>query len=132
MNDERLEALARGLGRRAGAALDVERTSGAVVARLRAARASRWHAAAGWLKAAAVATLLVGGAWFAYRAVMPDGPAAPVALAAPLPLQALTVDELEEVLDSLTAEAPTHALVASGLGTLDEGQLEELLQLMEG
>ncbi len=45
-------------------------------------------------------------------------------------LQALTVDELEEVYDSLSFDAPVFELSAASLEDLSVGQLEELLQRM--
>ena len=57
---------------------------------------------------------------------MPAGDVVPVAI------ESLSAQELEEVADSLFFEAPVYEQVAIGLQDLDEGQLVELLQLMEG
>jgi hypothetical protein len=62
-----------------------------------------------------------------------DGGRPPEAPAALLPrIEAPGADELVEVLDSLSAEAPEHPAVTAGLDDLTDGQLEELLERMEG
>ena len=48
----------------------------------------------------------------------------------PLELQALSDDELEEVFDSLSFEAPVSELAVASLEDMSVGQLEELLQTM--
>ena len=48
----------------------------------------------------------------------------------PLELQALSDDELEEVFDSLSFEAPVSELAVANLEDMSLGQLEELLQTM--
>lgn len=128
LNDNELEGAARRLGERAAARLDVERTSGAVVARLRTARAAPWWAAPGLLRTAAVVVLALGIGVF-YRG---GRTGAMTALVSPVQLEPLSVDELEEVLDSLVVETPVSRDAAVGLADLDEGQLTELLRRMEG
>ena len=55
----------------------------------------------------------------------------PAAVIAPI-LGDLSADELTEVFDSLSIEAPVHETVAVGFEDLNEAQLQELLRLMEG
>src|SRR5437867_2535021 len=116
LDDRDLESAARRLGERAAARLDVEKTTGAVVARLQTAGVAPWWAAPG-LRAAAVVVLALGLGLF-YRGV--GGRPASTVAASP-ELQTLSVDELQEVLDSLVVEAPVaHRSGTSGLADLDE------------
>jgi len=129
MDDQELEGAARRLGQRAAARLDVERTSVAVLARLKAARVAPWWGTPGLLRAAAIVVLALGLGVF-YRGV--GGGATTVAVASP-ELQTLSDDELLEVLDSLVVEAPVaYRSGIPGLADLDEKQLNELLKEMEG
>ncbi|MBI4499674.1 MAG: hypothetical protein HY700_00795 [Gemmatimonadetes bacterium] len=132
MNEIDLERIANRLGERAAAELDVERTAAAVVSRLRSRPAVAWWRSSTLLRLAAALALTVGAGLFAYRTT--SGPSTPSAAAANTPalLQGLSSDELEEVLDSLSLEAPAHERVALGLHDLNDEQLKELLQKMEG
>src|SRR5262245_571880 len=127
LDDHYLENAARRLGERAAARLNVDRMSGAVVSRLRAARVRPWWAGPGLLRAAAVIVLTIGiGLYF-------RGPAPVTSQVATVPeLQTLSLAELEEVLDSLVVESPATYHAASSLSDLDEDQLTELLRSMEG
>jgi hypothetical protein len=137
MDDHKIEQVARRLGARAGDRLDVEAVAAGVVARLRGDRTAapgparlRWNATVVLRAAAAVAVLAVGGL-VARDALKGGGTRAAPAVEAPI-LSSLSSDELEEVFDSLAVEAPVHEFAASGLQSLNETQLQELLQQMEG
>jgi hypothetical protein len=129
LNERDLETAARRLGEKAAARLDVERTSGVVVERLKAARLAPWWSAPGLLRAAAIVVLALGVGLF-YR---PGGNGTPLVAGSPVTLQTLSVDELEEVLDSLVIEAPaTLRSGGVGLADLDETQLTQLLEELKG
>ena len=82
------------------------------------------------MRAAAVVVLALGLGIF-YRGTSRHSAAA--VLTSPVQLQALSVDELQEVLDSLVVEAPVaYRSGTSGLADLDEKQLTEMLKQMEG
>lgn len=129
MEDRDLENAARRLGDRAASRIDADRISGAVVERLRATRLTPWWATP-VLRVAAVVVLALGVGIF-YR---PGGArnGAEVAVASPEQLQTLSVDELQEVLDSLVVETPAPTFSNAGLADLDERQLTELLESLEG
>jgi len=135
MEDQEIERLAGSLGGDAAERLEVERVAAGVVARLRADRMQapqrwRWMAPA-WLRlAAALAVLIAGGALV--RGALHRPASEPTAVVAAPMLGDLTNDELVEVFDSLSVEAPVHEGLAVGLESLNEAQLEELLRLMEG
>ena len=132
MNETDLQRIAGRLGEQAAARLDVERTAAAVVSRLRSRPAMAWGSRSTILRLAAALALTVGAGLFAYRMTSaPTGQSAE-ATRTPVQLQALSSDELEEVLDSLSLEAPAHEQVAVGLNDLNDEQLKELLQKMEG
>ena len=135
MDDTELERIASGLGRRAADRLDVEAVARGVMDRLREAReadrvvASRPRPLLRWLATAAAVALVVAGSVVTFRATPPSGDQA----ARPaVELYELSSDELAEVLDSLSWNAPVSARFAAGLDDLDAEQLEELLALMEG
>lgn len=132
MDEQRLEHLARNLGRRAAARVDPDTTASAVVRRLRAAPARRVWWRMPVLQAAAVIVLLAGGGLLLARGGLWRGVNGEMALPLPAELSGLESDELVEVLDSLQIEAPIVELLPVSLADLDEGQLEELLQAMEG
>ncbi len=134
MDEHQLERVAKTLGARAADQLDVERVAAAVVARLRADRAETerpqrvwWTAPMVLRLAAALAVLVAGGVLV--RGALENGSESP--MVAPI-LRDLSTDELTEVFDSLSVEAPVHDGVAIGLENLSEAQLKELLRLMEG
>ena len=122
---------AKTLGSQA-AALDVERLGVAVLARLRPERrTSRWRRA-GWvtgLAAAAAVVLVVWGRG-------PHKTGGPVHEAFRIPvaeLDSLDNRELESVLEDLDAPLGDGSLNgSSGLGDLDDGQLERVLRSLEG
>jgi hypothetical protein len=135
MDENRLEQVAKTLGTRAADRLDVERVTAGVVARLRAdhaqtARPQRawWSAPMALRLAAALAVLVTGGVLV--RGALENGSESAAAIA-PI-LRDLSAEELTEVFDSLSIEAPVHEGVAVGLESLNEAQLNELLRLMEG
>ena len=135
MDETELERIASGLGRRAADRLDVEAVARGVLDRLREAGeadrvvASRPRPLLRWLATAAAVALIVAGSVVTFRATPPSGDQA----ARPaVDLYELSSDELAEVLDSLSWNAPVSARFAAGLDDLDAEQLEQLLALMEG
>ncbi len=134
MNEKDLERIAHRLGRRAGASLDVERTSASVMRRLRSAEtvgAPRWWSQPALLRMAAAITITIGAVAGGYR-LLHQSSTETGAMPELAALQVLSSDELEEVLDSLTIEAPAGDLVAAGLHNMDDEQLTQLLSRMEG
>lgn len=132
--DEReIEQLARRLGARAAGRIDVERTAGAVLQRVEQHRAQPvWWRRVPVLQAVAAAAVivLVLGALLVGRFGGGSGDGAePVLLAE---LQELSTEELTEVFDSLLVDAPVYESSTLGLQDLNEEQLRELLELMEG
>jgi hypothetical protein len=134
MNETDLEKIARRLGERAAGGLDVEQTAAAVLARLR----TRERIVPSWaapriLRLAAAVVLAVGAGVYGYRLVSNDsaGGAELAGVESPM-LQTLASSELEEVLDSLSTDAPASEVIAVGLQNLDNDQLTELLRQMEG
>jgi hypothetical protein len=79
------------------------------------------------LRAAAVVVLALAIGVF-YRSSGPGGTELAVAL--PMELQTLSVDELTEVMDSLVVEG--RALAGPALSDLNERELAQLLAVMEG
>lgn len=136
-NEERaieLERLARRLGTRAAARLDVEHTAAAVVARLRTERTRQrpWWLQSGWLRAAAVALLVVGAGLVMRQRFLTH--AAPADHYVREELQDLSTDQLREVLGSLDrtlTEAPVDP-ADEGLNDLTTEQLRVLLRSLEG
>ena len=131
LDDQQLEQLAKHLGASAAAHLDVDETARAVVERLKSApeRFVWWRRMpmVQAMAAAAVIVLIVG--------ILADGRDSHTALDldlthTPSELQALSFDELGEVFDTLTFEAPVSELSVAGLDNMSVGQLEELLQTM--
>lgn len=131
MDEQQIEALAQQLGTRHAATVSAERTANAVVARLAEGDDRVWSTvlALRVLRIAAAVILLVGSVLVidAARQSASD-PANGAAVA----LEGLGVDELEQVLDSLDAEAPVSEFVAGNLNDLSDGELVELLAIMEG
>jgi hypothetical protein len=136
MNEHEIEQFARGLGDRAAARLHVETVVSGVLQRLRAGggltrRGLFRGRGATFLQIAAALAVLAGGG-IVLRSALERGTATPTsAMPAPV-LGGLSTDELEEMFDSLAVEAPVHEFAAGGLESLNEAQLTELLQQMEG
>jgi hypothetical protein len=135
MDEKAIEHIAGGLGRRAEERLDVEAVARDVMDRLHQAEdldrvvASRPRPLLRWLATAAAVALVAAGSVVTFRATPPSGDQAARPAA---DLYQLSSDELAEVLDSLSWNAPVSARFAAGLDDLDAEQLEELLALMEG
>ncbi len=132
VDDRQLEQLARRLGARAGAELDVDEAARAIVERLKNdAETVVWWRRKPRLSivaAAAIVTLAIG--ILADNGGNIPSEAELSLMPMPLGLQALSDDELEEVFDSLSFEASVSELAVAGVGDMTVGQLEELLQTM--
>jgi hypothetical protein len=133
MDERQLERMAKQLGARAEAKLDVELTAQAVLKRLREepVRVAWWRRGPVLQGLAAAAVVVLTAGILVSNHVL-DGGRTPAAVFAPVELQELSLEELEEVYDSVAVEAPVYELVAVGLHDLNESELEELLRLMEG
>lgn len=137
MEEHEIERVAESLGERAAERLDVERVAAGVVARLRADRAQAqaprrvWWAPPTLLRLAAALVVLIAGGTVARVALHHPEAQSTAVVAVPM-LRELTDDELIEVFDSLGVEAPVYEGLATGLESLNEAQLKELLRLMEG
>jgi len=133
MSERELERLAPRLGEDAGERLDIDRVAHRVTARLRAAGGPAVSLPIGrWLALAAGVVLMVGAALFTFGS---EGtpPGTPMAMAALTPgLRDLSVAELDQVLDSLSAATPVRLDGRSTLDDLNAEQLRTLLALMEG
>jgi anti-sigma factor RsiW len=133
IEEQQIERMARELGARAADRVDAEQTARAVLRRIKQApRPAVWWRRAPVLQAlaaAAVVVLLAGV--FLVGPFTGDGGDAPEPLAI-AELQELSTDELSEVFDSLVVEAPVAEYSSVGLQDLNEQQLRELLELMEG
>lgn len=136
LQDAALRRLAQELGKQAADRLDVERTTSAVLQRLRAETkqehtARHWWSLPGWLRVAA-AVVLVAGAGLVLRILI--GPGHPAHYVAD-DLRDLSTDQLREVLGSLdqTLAEPTPIEPSEDdLNGLTTEQLERLLQSLEG
>ena len=132
--DVELERLARRLGSRAAERLDVEGTAAAVVARLRTERARQrpWWMQSGWLRAAAVALLVVGAGLVVRQRFLTHR--APADHYVREELQDLSTDQLREVLGSLdrTLTEAASEPADEDLNDLTTEQLRVLLQSLEG
>jgi hypothetical protein len=140
IEDPKLQELARQLGVRAAARLDVERMAQAVLAGLRRpARKRTWlvWTQVAWVRAAAMVVLLLGTGivlqprpWL-QRAIPLHGtwdePAAGT-------VQDLSADQLTRVLDELDqpVDVTVPASEDAGLEDLSEPQLRALLKSLEG
>ena len=135
MNEQDIERLARRLGVEGARAVDPERTSQLVVARLRSEGVGRrppWtRPVAGRIAAAAGLVMAVG--LFALRDREPADTSRPESLATAVQgIETLEPTELVEVLDSLAVAGPVTSLATTALNDLTAAQLEELLERMEG
>jgi len=141
--DSKLIQLAQRLGADAAARLDVERAVQGVLRGLRQQRAHErrgptlrlWWAQPAWLRAAAVITLLAGAGLVTQRLLGPEGsPPAPVE-AASEDLNALSADQLRQVLELVDRPLDVQRVVTAqdaGLEDLSVPQLRDLLQSLEG
>lgn len=130
MDERRIEGLAPELGRGAAERVDADATAGAVIERLRQpVRVAWWRSPA--LRVAAALVLVLGGGLLV-RGAVSTGERGGEVLAGPVELRQLAAAELEEVLDSLELERPVHELVPVSIGDLDETELRQLLEIMEG
>jgi len=135
-SDEPLQELARRLGARAAARLDVERAATAVLQRLRERPAEQpvWWIRPAWLRLAA-AVVLVVGVGVLYRDLRPPASQPDATTpAAEAGLTELSSDQLRGVLqalDQVDEVAPASSQEA-GLEELDSAQLRELLRSLEG
>ena len=137
MNEERMEQLAKRLGARAAERLDVGKTAGQVVERLREQPAPRstWIQPA-WLRIAAALVIVVGGAGLyrftpGHRPVVSQHAAHFVAD----DLSGLSADDLRDVLSSFDEILSTDSAPASDSTDwreLDSQQLREVLRALEG
>jgi hypothetical protein len=134
ITERQLAELTQRLGEEAGERLDVEETAAAVIERLR----EEPNFAGGWRQHTPVLGAIAAAAALVLAvSILSDGDGNPLLngsdlAAAPATLQALSVEELEEVYDSLSFEAPISELATAGLDDMNIGQLEELLEtLME-
>jgi hypothetical protein len=135
--DERLQAQARRLGAHAAERLDVERTTAAVMRRLRQqpAATAAWWARPAWLRIAAAVVLLLGGG-VVYRGTRVGGRAP--AVVGWDGLSGLSSDQLRILIQSLdepvliVEEEGLASSQEAGLEDLSAGQLRELLRSLEG
>jgi len=141
VNDHELEQLAQRLGARAAERLDVERAAQAVLTRLREeprrpVAAWVWMQPA-WLKIAATAVLVLGGAGggLVVRGLVHE-PAATTAVVMPMgdELSDLTAEQLRETMRSLEQPLTGESTgsVETGLDGLSTDELRALLRTLEG
>ncbi len=130
MDERHIERVASQLGARAGDAVDVDRVSAAVLARLRSAGgARRPRPVSRWMALAAGVAIMAGAAYYTFAVGDVQGP--PLSGTAAPQLAGLNSAELGEILDSLVVEPVTLSGQVS-LDDLNAEQLAELLQMMEG
>lgn len=131
VDDQQLEQLAKRLGATAAARLDVDETARAVVERLKCEPEKVvWWRRMPMLSAVAAAAVIVLAVGILSDTREGSGKVDSGMTQMPVELRALSFDELEEVFDSLTFEAPVSELAVVGLEDMNVGQLEELLQTM--
>ena len=131
VDDKQLEQLAKHLGVNAAARLDVDQTARVVVERLK----SEPERVVWWRRPRILSVVASAAVIFVAVGILANGRNDTTALDlepanAPLDLQALSFDELEEVFDTLTFEAPVSELSFASLDDMSVGQLEELPQTM--
>lgn len=135
MDEKQLETLAAQLGKRAAEQIDLDTTAQAVVRRLRAeAEPVVWwrsQRVVGTLSTAAL-VVLTAGVLVTTRTIRSKNEQPEIAQTPMFELESLSFSELEQVFDSLSFDRPVAELTVMGLDDLDEGQLRELLTLMEG
>ncbi len=132
LNDRQLEELAERLGETAAARLDADAVANNIIKRLEVEPKidSWWKRQMPTYGAFAAAAVLVLALGILSEERTGRDAISPDLELATLELQALSVDELEEVFDSLSFDAPVYELAAVGLDDMSVGQLEELLQTM--
>ena len=131
LQDDGLRAVAQGLGSRAGDRLDVERTSAAVLRRLREQPAVTWaRPRVAWLRLAAAVVLVVGAGALLRTARRPT--AAVPAAAAGVDLGDLSADQLHEILNTIDRPSEDEGSGDTGLDGLTAGELRSLLRSLEG
>lgn len=129
--DRDIEQLARRLGERAAAEVDPQKMAWAVMARLRQESRQRpWFLRFGLVPTAAAATLLLASGLALHQVVFTGGNG--FVFPTPVEIEDMADVELEEVLDSLAWDTPVSELLPVALADLDESELTELLESMEG
>jgi len=133
MDERQITQLARQLGAEAAGRIDVEQTARAVLRRVKEEPvAVRWWRQMPVLQSAAAAAVVVLTVGVLVVSQLGRNGSEVAVLPAFTELHALSELELEQVYDSLTADAPVYELSEASLQDLNEGQLEELLAMMEG
>lgn len=128
--EEQLVRLARRLGEREAAGVDAQKTAWAVLARLRREPARQaWRARMRPVRLAAAASVILA-VGLGIRELARPGTAEEVVV--PVEFAELPDDVLQEVLDSLSLDAPVSELVPVALNDLSESELTVLLETMEG
>jgi hypothetical protein len=131
IEDRQLEQLAKRLGASAEENLDVDAVASSVVERLKSSSEHRvW-----WRRTPVLSAFAAAAALVVAVGILSDngGNAAPIAsdmVVTPTELEALSFDELAEVFDTLSFDAPVSELALVGLDDMSVGQLQELLQTM--
>lgn len=132
MDLKQIEQMAAELGKQDAERSDPDLTAHAVLARLRAeAMRKPWWRRVGVYRLAAAAVVAIGagiGVW----SVLPLGEPGARVLPTPAEIEDLAVSELGLVLDSLEVVGPVHELVNASLEDLNEVELRQLLDTMEG
>lgn len=129
-SERQLEEIARRLGSQAAGRFDAEATVQKVVARLRSeGRKDRpvYNLTRVLMRVAAVAVVAIG-----IGVMSQSGGTVAETLSAPVELADLSGDELAEVMDSLLLDEPVSELASGSFYDLNETELAELLELMEG
>lgn len=137
LHDEALRHAVQRLGARAAERLDVEATAARVVERLRREpRAAPWTwIRPVWLRIAAAAVVLLGGALLVADRLSPERGTAVAAIPTGAELYGLSASELEELLATLDRTLDLDAPLPgaeSGLDELSEDQLRTVLETLEG
>jgi len=126
-----IEQLAKQLGERAASEVDPQKTAWAVMGRLRRESKRRpWLLRFGLVPMAAAATLVLASGIAIHQLVTSGGNG--FVFPMPVEIEEMADVELEEVLDSLVLETPVSELLPVALADLDESELTELLESMEG
>lgn len=129
-SERQLEDIARQLGSRAASRFDADATAEKVVARLRSERRRDkpvYKVTRVLMRVAAVAVVAIG-----IGVMSQSGNSGAETLSAPVELADLSADELTEVMDSLLLDDPVSELASGSFYDLNESELAELLELMEG